>query len=164
MRIVIRGLLLLMLAGTGALAHAGEITEARVKKMLAEVDRAIPARDVAAIDRLVSGDVTITMSVNVGGRLQRVTLGKSQYMQILKNMWAAASAYQYRRTNQRISIQGNQAIVTALVRETVTINGETVDSQVRETSVVEEIDGRLQTVSVSAISLDDMPGQGETQL
>lgn len=164
MRIVVRGLLLLVMAGASAMAHAGEITEARVKKMLADFDRAVPARDVAAIDRMLSGDISIAISVNVGGRVQRMTMGKSQYMEILRQTWKQATAYEYRRTNQRISIQDNQAIVTALVSETVTIDGHTIDSQVRETTVIEEVDGRLQSVSVTAVSLDDPLSRGETRL
>ena len=47
------------------------------------------------------------------------------------------------RTNEKISIEGDQAIVTANVAETITLEGQQATTNLRERATVELIDGKL---------------------
>ena len=47
----------------------------------------------------------------------------------------------YERTNETISIDGDQATITADVTETIVIDGREISSKVRERAIVEVITG-----------------------
>jgi hypothetical protein len=149
--IAILGLLALLSSAAGSTT---ELTEASVRALIAKVDRAIPARNVAVIAEVLAERVVISVNMTVNGQLQHLSPDRGQYLDMLKQTWATVSDYRYRRYNQRITIEGHQAIVTADVWESATLNGQTMSTQSRETTIIESVDGKLQATAISTTGHD----------
>ena len=78
-------------------------------------------------------------------------MNKSSYIESLRQGWAVATGYEYKRTNVKITLSGPaKAIVTATVSETVTIQGQTICSTSTETAVIELVAGKPMITSVVA--------------
>ena len=145
---------LLTLAGIlAAPSFAAGISEGAVKKLMADVDKAIPARNVAVIERLLADDVAIELTVNVDGNIRRFDMSRDEYLTMVRQAWSAATTYTYKRTNQKIVIQGRKAVVTADVTESLSSHGRTVVTRSQETAVVEDVRGTLQATAIRVVSL-----------
>ena len=141
-------IVLLLLAPSLGFAQAVE--EPAVRKMLAEVDRAIAERNVDAVAHHLSESATFTVEINVDGQAQRATVSKPEYVTALRQTWSAVDDYTYRRSNEKISIRGGRAVVTATVVETMTLQGKTIKTTSQETAVIEMVAGRPQLTSATA--------------
>lgn len=126
------------------------LDEATVRKIMAEIDRATDARDVNGVVRHLSENAVITADIESQGQSQRVTLNKTEYTQMLTQAWAAVDTYDYKRSNQKISISGGRAVVTADILETVTAQGQTMSTTSAETAVIELVGGKPMVTKVSA--------------
>jgi hypothetical protein len=60
---------------------------------------------------------------------------------MLKQGWAQYKKYKYSRSNVRIEIRDNKAIVTADVRESMTIQGQNISGESKEEVTIELVDG-----------------------
>jgi len=70
-------------------------------------------------------------------------MNKAQYGELLTVACASGRHWSSVRTNEKISIEDDQAIVTADVAETITLDGQQATSRLRERATVELIGGRL---------------------
>ncbi len=145
----------LLLAGLFCLAtsaNAAQLTEASVLRLIASMEESVETRDVAAIAAVMSDDIEISVTLNqsVNGRLMRMSMSKSEYLKVLKAAWGAASEHRYKRSNQTITLRGDQAIVVADVNESMTIDGRTQVTSSHETTTIELVNGKLQAVAISA--------------
>ena len=152
MKSTLPALVLALLGLAPAFAPAADLTEAAVTRMVAEVDRAIPAKDLKALRAALADNVLITLSLDLPGQPERVTLAKDQYLTMVEKAWATATEYSYRRSNQKIDLRGELAIVSADVWESLTTNGRRMVTESRETAIIAEIDGRLQITAIAVQS------------
>ena len=87
-------------------------------------------------------DVEIVMNMNIQGHRQVMTPSKAEYLEMLKQGWAIAEKYQYSRTNLKVDIQADKAMVSATVNESMTVQGQTISARSKEKLVIELYQGR----------------------
>jgi len=145
-------LLMILSCGAPAVTTGAELTEVAVLQLIASVDRAIVARDVDGVGAALSEDINITVNSSISGQLQRVSLTKAEYLRFLQQAWSAATDYRYRRSNQKILLRGDRAVVTADVWESMTMDGRAYVTNTQETTTVEVVGGKLLATAISAIS------------
>jgi hypothetical protein len=150
MRPLIRTLLISAALLGSAPLFAAELTVAAVKAYTAKVDAAIARRDVNAVLEAIAEDARISVTVSMQGQPQTMRMSKSQYGQMLQLAWGAVSNYSNKRSNEKISIDGAEATVTADIAESMVINGQQVGSRSREQATVEYINGKLVATKITA--------------
>jgi hypothetical protein len=156
MNIVARTLALCAIALAANTASAAALTESSIKDMLAAMDQAIQKRNVEDVGRLLSNDFRMTQELTMFGQKNVIKADKAEYLRILRKNWAAVSAYTYERTQLTITMLpgGASAKITAQVRETVTLNGQSVGGVSTETATVQLIDGQVLLSTVTAVLQD----------
>jgi ketosteroid isomerase-like protein len=122
---------------------AQDLTPSGVKAFIASIDAAISRRDVDVIVDHIAEHAVVSATVLMQGQTQTLRMNKLQYRQMLALAWSAASSYEYERSNEKISIDGNQATVTADVAESMVIQGQPFATKARERATVESLDGKL---------------------
>lgn len=133
------------------IASQAQMNQQAVQKMLADLDRAIAQKDAGGVARLLSDGVTIAVTLRTGGESQTLKMDKPTYIDVLTKAWAAASEYEYKRTNLKITLSGpTRALVTATVTERMMAEGQKVFSTTNESAVVEWIGGRPLITRISA--------------
>ena len=148
MRRIARALVLVSALVCAAPLLAEELSTAAVKAFIAEVDAAIEQRDADTIVDRIAGHAVISGTVLVLGQTHTFRVNKAQYREMLTQAWSAASSYQHQRSNEKISLDGNQATITADVAETIVIQGQEIETKSRERATVESLDGRLMLTQV----------------
>jgi len=132
-------------------SFAQQLDEQTVLKLVSEIDHAISQRDASGFARFLSDKLTVIANVRASGQAQTLTMNKSSYIESLRQGWAVATGYEYKRTNVKITLSGPaKAIVTATVSETVTIQGQTIRGTSTETAVIELVEGKPMITSVVA--------------
>jgi ketosteroid isomerase-like protein len=148
MRPIARVLVLASALACASPLAAQELTVSALKAFTAKIDAAAKACDVDTIIDHVS-ELAILSGVGYQqGQMMRFRMNKSQYRELLTRVCATAREYTNVRTNEKISIEGDQAIITADVAETLVLNGQTIATNVRERATVESIDGKLMLVQL----------------
>ena len=107
----------------------------------AKMDAAAQRCDVEAVISRIAELAVISGSGSAQGDMFR--MNKAQYRELLTVSCASGRQWSSVRTNEKISVEGDQAIVTADVAETITLDGQQATSNVRERATVELIDGKL---------------------
>jgi hypothetical protein len=125
-----------------------------LKAFTARMDAAGARCDVATIVDRISPLATISGTGFARGDMRMYRLNRSQYGQLLAQLCADATNYTYSRTDERISIDGDQATITADVVETWVVKGQTLSTKVREKAVIELIDGKLMLVQLLANQIE----------
>ena len=132
-------------------SFAQQLDEQTVLKMVSEMDHAISQRDASGLARFLSAELTVIANVRASGQTQKLTMNKSSYIESLKQGWAVATGYEYKRTDIKITLSGPaKAVVTATIAETVTVQGQTIRSTSTETAVIELVEGKPMITSVVA--------------
>lgn len=129
---------------------AAQTSEAAVQEFLARLDRAIAAKNVAEVGKLLSENAQFSGTVTAGGRARTVNANKAQYVAALKETWAQTSNYLYRRTNPEIVVSGGKATVTADVFESMIMQGHYVALKSKEVLTLEQSNGVLLVTGVVA--------------
>jgi hypothetical protein len=129
---------------------ADELTERDLKAFTAMIDAAIARRDAETIVKHIAEHAVISATVNVQGRTQTLRMNKTQYRQLLAATWSAVSNYEYRRSNEKITIERDQATITADISESMVVQGQPVETKVRERATVENYDGTLMLTQLVA--------------
>jgi hypothetical protein len=151
MRMKLTRTLLLACALLGAAPLAAEeLTERDLKAFIAKMDDAIARRDVDTIIGRIAEHAVISVTVNTFGQTQTLRMNKRQYRQMLETAWAGASGYEYDRSNEKITIAGDQATITADIAESMVLEGQKVDTKARERATVESFDGTLMLTQLVA--------------
>jgi hypothetical protein len=156
MNIVARTIALCAIAIAANTASAAALTESSVRAMLAAMDQAIEKRNVEGVGRLLSSDFSMTQELTAYGQKNLVKADKVEYLRMLRANWAAVSAYKYERTHLKITMLPGDASakVTAQVRETLTLQGQSVSAVSTETATVKLIDGQVLLTGVTAVMQD----------
>jgi hypothetical protein len=129
---------------------AEELTERDLKAFIAKLDDAIARRDVDTIIGRIAEHAVISVTVNTFGQTQTLRMNKRQYGEMLNVAWSGASSYEYDRSNEKITIAGDQATITADITESIVVEGQKVDTKARERATVESFDGTLMLTQLVA--------------
>jgi hypothetical protein len=129
-------------------AMAQELAASSVKELMARLDAALVSGDFELIERHLAAHAVISGTTTAGGQTQTFRMNKTQYMTMLTTLMSAATDYSYERTNEKISIEGDQATVTANIADSMVIQGRKIASTGTERSTVEYIDGALMVTRV----------------
>ena len=142
-------------AGTAFLlstaAWSADLTQAELKTMLAQLDKAVQAHDSAGVGRLLAAHVKITIDMKSSG-VPVMRMNKSEYMAQLRQGWSESQNYGYQRINTRIEIapDGKSARITGTVKETIGLQGRNFTSTVDEVARVELIKGQPLMTEIQA--------------
>ncbi|MGH7381001.1 MAG: nuclear transport factor 2 family protein [Candidatus Methylomirabilales bacterium] len=132
-------------------SFAQQLDEQTVLKLVSEVDHAISQRDASGLAKFLSDKLTVIANVRGSGQDQKLTMDKSSYIESVRQGWAVATDYEYKKTNVKITLSGPaRAVVTATVSEAVTVQGQTIRSTSTETAVIELVGGKPMITSVVA--------------
>jgi hypothetical protein len=129
---------------------AQEFSERGLKTFTAKIDAAAARCDIDTIVDHIAELAVISGTVYQQGQMRMFRMNKTQYRQMLTTTCGAASSYRYERTNEKISVDGDQATITADVAETMVVDGKEVSTRVRERATVESIDGKLMLTQLVA--------------
>jgi hypothetical protein len=146
----VRVLALASALGCSSPLLAQELSVSAVKAFTAKIDAAIASCNVDTIVAHVAELAVLTLNRNEQSGTRTVRLNKGQYRQLLTAACTASESYEYDRTNEKISIDGDQAIITADVTEKIVIQGRTLETKTRERATVESIDGKLMLTQLVA--------------
>lgn len=133
-------------------AFAADLTEQSVKQVIETFDRANKAKNAGQIVSLMTDDVELTLHIDAQGQQQVIELTKPEYAALLQQSWDMASNYQYSRSNLAIKMDGNKARVTADIKESMTVQGQSVSAVTKTETVVESIDGKAMITRVTGFT------------
>jgi hypothetical protein len=143
MQQIVRGFGLVALLACSSPLLAEDLTVSALKAFTAKIDDATARCDVDAVVGHVAELAMLTLNKNENGGMRILRMNKSKYRQFLTLMCSGTLDYRYARTNEKISIDGDQAIITADVTETWVDQGREITAKSREKATVESIDGKL---------------------
>jgi ketosteroid isomerase-like protein len=121
---------------------AQELTVSAVKAFISEMDDAAERRDMDTVFRHISELCVISATMTFQGQVRTMRMNKTQYRQLMTRT-PPDDSYKSERTNDKISIEGDQAIATADLIETMIVDGKQVTKRTRERATIENIDGTL---------------------
>ena len=102
-----------------------DLAEAQVTSLLAELDQAANSRDADGLVQHVAPDARMTVVVQFSGTKQELTMTREQYRTSLRQSFAMAQEYQWRRmdTELRLAPDGRKAVARLQGTESITTNG-----------------------------------------
>ncbi len=133
-------------------ASAADLSEQAVKQVIASFDAANAAKNGQQIVSLMVDDVELTLHIDAQGQQQVIELTKPEYAALLQQSWDMAANYQYSRSNLAIQMQGNKALVTADIKESMTVQGQNISALTKTETVVESVDGKAMITRVTGFT------------
>lgn len=114
---------------------AAELTDENVKTLLSKADLAISSLDVEGVANVLSDNAILIMNIKTKDKTQVLTLSKQEFIVMLKLGWLSVENFKHSKANELIRKDENKVIVTADVKETMTVKGQEnyVDAQVEAT-------------------------------
>ena len=150
MQPIVRGFVLAAaLAGASPLV-AQELNVSALKAFTAKMDEATARCDIDTVIDHIAELAIITLNENSSAGMRILRMNKSKYREFLTIVCSGASGYQYARTNEKITIDGDQAVITAEVAESMVVQGQPITAKTREKVTVESIDGKLMLTQLVA--------------
>lgn len=138
----------LILAATMALLCsspllAEELTASAVKAFDARMTAAGERCEVDTVVSRIAELATISATTFALGDYRMSRMNKSQYRDQMAKRCSAGVQMRIAATNEKISIDGEQAVMTADVTQTAVLDGREVSLKVRQRLTIELIDGKL---------------------
>jgi len=149
MRYVLNGIFLFLTLVFATASYGAELTEESVRQIMSRLDRAVNDRNAKAVANELSNNVSITLNFSMRGQKQVLKPSKQRYISMLEQGWAKYSNYKYSRSNMTIAIKGDKALVSAVVHESMTVQGRNVSGSAKEEVIVELVDGKPVVTGVS---------------
>lgn len=122
---------------------AEELTVSDVKAFDARITAAGERCDVDAVVSRISELAVISATTFTLGDLGLSRLNKAQFRAQMTKRCAAGVQSRSVATNEKVSIEGDQAIMTADVTDTLVFEGQEKSLKVRQRLTIELIDGKL---------------------
>ena len=137
-----------ILAATSALLcssplFAEELTASAVKAFGARMTAARERCESDAVVSRISPLATISATTFAVGEMRMSRMNKDQYRDQIAKRCAIGAQVRVAATNEKISIDGEQAVMTADVTETIALDGREQSVKYRQRVTVELIDGKL---------------------
>jgi hypothetical protein len=133
---------------------AEELTVSAVKAFDAKLTAAAERCEVATVLDRISPIATISGTLFATGDMRAYRMNKAQYGELLTRLCAAGLVGHSVSSNEKISIEGDQAVMTADVVDTVVMNGQQRSSKSHSRLTVELIDGRLMLTQIHSNLID----------
>lgn len=127
---------------TFSMLNAGEITKSNVEAIIKKVDSAILTLDANKISDSMSDNIVIIMNVTMEGKKHVIKPSKKEYLAMLQQGWDIYKNYTYKKSNIVIKIEGNRAVVTSDVSESMTVNGKKMSGESKEEITITLINGK----------------------
>jgi hypothetical protein len=108
---------------------------------MSQIDKAIASMNADRVGEALSDNVSITMNISMGGQRTVLKPSKHEYLTMLKQGWSQSTNYKYNRTNEKISLVGNKALITSDTYESMTMQGRNISGTSKEEVTVEVING-----------------------
>lgn len=124
-----------------SVSYAEGLTEKSVRGLISQIDKAIASMNADHVGEALSDNVSITMNISTGGQTSVLRPSKHEYLTMLKEGWSQFTNYKYNRTNLKISLIGNKALITADIFESMTVQGRNISGTSKEEVIVELING-----------------------
>jgi hypothetical protein len=151
---IAKAIFLLLSLVVATSSHGAGLTEETVKQVISRIDKAVNDQNANALANELSNDVSIKLNISMKGRKQAMTASKRQYISMLEQSWAKYSDYKYSRSDVKINIKDNKAFVSAVVQESMTVQGQNVSGSSTEEVTIEMVNGKpLITKVLAHISL-----------
>jgi hypothetical protein len=137
-----------ILAATSALLcssplFAEELTVSAVKAFDARMTTAGERCEVDAVVSRIAELASISTTTFALGDYRMARLNKAQFRDQMTKRCAAGAQVRIVATNEKVSIDGEQAVMTADVTETIALDGRETSIKLRQRLTVELIDGKL---------------------
>ena len=139
---IAKGIFLFVSLVIATSSYGAELTEKTVKQVLARIDQAVNDQNANALAKELSNDVFVKLNISMKGRKQAMTASKKRYISMLEQAWAQTSDYKYSRSNVEINIKNNIAFVSAIVHESMSVNGQNVSGSTSEDVTIEIVNGK----------------------
>ncbi len=144
---------------------AARITEKQVLGLLKTIDAEANRRSVKTAMDHMPKNIYITMLIPTAHGVRTQVVTPEQYKANLEQLWDLTSIYKRTRKEIQIDIapDGRSATVTAKLAETTEVEGDTINTLVRETLTLELQDGKLMITTMRPVMLDynyGMPSSG----
>jgi len=149
MRPIVRALVLASALTGSSPLFAEDLVVSDLKAFSARMAAATQRCDADTVVDRVSPLATISGTGFAQGDMRMFRMNKAQYGQSVA-LSCTFTSYAYERTNEQISIDGDQATITADVAETIVHKGQRHSVKYREKAIVELIDGKLMLVQLLA--------------
>lgn len=149
MRYIVNGIFLFLTLVVATGSYGSELTEESVKQIMSRLDKAANDRNAQAVAKELSNNVSITLNISMRGQKQVLKPSKQRYISMLQQGWAKYSDYEYSRSNMKIAIKGDKALVSAVVHESMTVHGRNVSGSAKEEVIIELVDGKPIVTGVS---------------
>ncbi len=123
-------------------ATASELTEESVKAIIAKADNAASTLNANGISNVMSKNAIIVMNINMKGKEHVLKPSKQEYIAMLQQGWSTYKNYKYTKSDVVIKIEGKKALVTANVKESMTVQGQNVSGESKEELTIELVNGK----------------------
>ena len=154
MRSLARALVLLSALTGSSQLLAEDLVVSDLKAFDATITAASERCDVATVLDRISRLATISGTLFATGDMRAYRANKQQYGELLTRLCAAGRTWHAVISNEKISIEGDQAIMTADVVETAVMNGRETVSKARQRVTIELIDGKLMYTQIHSNLVD----------
>jgi hypothetical protein len=141
--ILITVLMVIFSFAVHSMVNAGELTESSVKALMEKVDSVALTKDTSKLSDAMSDNVLIIMNVNMQGENHVRKLAKKEYLSMVQQGLDMYKDYKYKKSNMVIKIEGNRAIVTADISESMTVQGKEISGETKEETTIELVNGKL---------------------
>jgi hypothetical protein len=131
-------------------AYASGLTEESVKQLISRVNNAVNKLNAQEVASVLAENVKVTVHIRTKGSSQVMNLSKQEYLAALQQGWAMSTNYKYARTNTVIKIQGEKALVSSLVKESMMVQGQSVSGNSKEEVTIELVRGKPLVTNVTA--------------
>jgi SnoaL-like domain len=119
-----------------------------LKAFDAKITAASERCDVETVLDRISPIATISGTLFATGDTRMYRANKQQYGELLTRICAAGRTWHVESSNEKISIEGDQAFMTADLVETAVMNGQETTSKSHQRVTVELIDGKLMITGI----------------
>lgn len=131
-----------------------QIRESQIRSLLDAMETAASQKDVDGIVKYMAPNITIKITVQLGGRAQKINLSREEYRQYLQQGFQSTQnrSGQYTNLNIQIAPNGQTATATYTLLEEATLAGQpgTLKSTSQETVKFERIKGQLLETAVTS--------------
>jgi hypothetical protein len=128
------------------------ITRDKINAILAAGDRAVARRDVNGITAFMAPNIVIKATTQGQGGFS--TWNRSQYRTYLAQVFRQGQRYSYQRSTVRIAIRpnGQSALITSTVQESMQINGRLLRSTSNQNAVLQVQGVRILVTALSSLA------------
>lgn len=147
-----KGLFIFVVCVCCSWVQAGDLSKPHVREVIRAVERATNDLDVEALALTMADDVVIEFDITMLGESKVVRASKDEYVEVLAETWSRIDQYNYSRSDTRIKMVGDHAIVSARVHESMVIDGHHVDGTSKEKVVIRMIAGQPKITKVYGLS------------